>query len=135
MDCTCLLLAMPLLAFGSSFGSITFDSSSTVESMDIGWLEFASCAEGSNPLTYSPEYTFAELLDLAQYAVTVQIGTSTFAPGQITVPDLTVFDYTNTAKICSMPIFALNSGYVLWFGFQYFYIFILVVWNTDTNCL
>ena len=74
MECTCLLLAMPMLVFGSSFGSITFDLSSTVESMDIGWLEFASCAEGSNPLVYNSEYTFAELLELAEYAVTVQIG-------------------------------------------------------------
>ena len=74
--------------------------------MDIGWLELASCIKGFNPLIYHNAYSLSELIVLAEQAITVQIGPSSNIPG-VTMDS----DYTNTADLCSSPIFALNNGY------------------------
>ena len=98
-----------LTTITSGFGPISFDVNSTFDfngqNTDIGWLHFASCTEGSNPLVYNSEYSIDELLDLAQYAITVQFGPSTNIPGLEEDER-----YTNTADLCSNPVWALNNG-------------------------
>ena len=93
-----------------TFGPITFDSTSmynfTHKSMHIGWLQFATCTEGNNPLTYHSDYGLQGLLDIVRYAVTIQIGPSTNIPG-VSETD----DYTFTADLCSNPMYAVNRGY------------------------
>ena len=76
--------------------------------MDIGWIQFASCAEGDNPATINSEYTLDELLILAESAVTVKIMPSTDIPG---VSETAA--YTMKADFCSNPVYALNRGYTL----------------------
>ena len=76
--------------------------------MDIGWVEFASCAEGGNPTIINPQYTMDELLILAESAVTVKIMPSTDIPG---VSETAA--YTVKADLCSNPVYALNRGYTM----------------------
>ena len=101
-----------------AFGPITFDHTSTFDfndvSMEIGWIEFSWCIEGNNNDKYSQNYhsgfTEAELFDLLQYAVTIQIG-----PRSNVTWGREDSNYTNTADICSNPVFALNNQYELSF--------------------
>ena len=96
--------------FAGSFGDIIFDSNSTFNfsgnTRDIGWLQFSICSEGGGHSVYNPNYTVDDLFDLTRYAITVQIGPSNNTPG--VSEDV---DYTNTADICSNPVFALNNQY------------------------
>ena len=95
-----------------AFGPISFDHSATMnfngESAEIGWLLFSSCANGGNSATsgsnYNSDYTKAELFDLLQYAIIVQIGPITNEPGVGQDANWTV-----TADNCSNPVFALNN--------------------------
>lgn len=107
----------------TAFGPIAFDHNSTFNfhdrSMEIGWLQFSSCTEG-NPSTgsgsnYHSSFNQSELFALLQYAVTVQIGPKSNVPG---VTENT--DWTNTADLCSNPVWALNNKYELSFVLDMF---------------
>ena len=78
------------------------------EDVQIGWVEYSSCTEGWNPSTYNAEYTMEELLDLAQYAITMKILPSTDVPGSSENADFAVM-----ADMCSAPVQSLNNGYMV----------------------
>ena len=100
----------------TAFDPITFDLTSTFNfadgPMDIGWIQFSWCSNGIYDLNSSSNYhgsfNKSELFALLEYAITVQIGPKSDVP-RVTIDD----DYTNTADICSNPVWALNHKYEL----------------------
>ena len=101
----------------TAFGPITFDHNSTFNfddgPMNIGWIEFSWCSPRNVPESssnYHPSFTQNELFDILKYAITVQIGPDSNIPGVTENAD-----YTNTADICSNPVWALNHKYELSF--------------------
>ena len=101
----------------NAFGPISFDHNSTFNfndgPMNIGWIEFSWCSPRNGPEStsnYHPSFTENELFGLLKYAITVQIGPKTNVPGVTENAD-----YTNTADICSNPVWALNHQYELSF--------------------
>ncbi len=81
------------------------------KSLEIGWLEYSHCKEGNSgdsASIYNPDYSMDELLDLAQYAVTIKFLPSTDVPGQSETAS-----YAVMAELCSNPIYALNRGYTM----------------------
>lgn len=102
--------ATTTFAFGPSSFHHTVTMDFNDDSTEIGWLLFSTCAYGGNSAgsasNYNSDYTKAELFDLLQYAVTVQIGPIDNEPGVTENANWTV-----TADICSNPVFALNNQY------------------------
>ena len=78
------------------------------EDVQIGWVEYSSCTEGWNAPTLNAEYTSDELLDLAEYAVTVKILPSSDVPGSSENAEFAVM-----ADMCSAPVHSLNNGYTI----------------------
>lgn len=97
-----------------SLGSVEFEYNSTEDfngvAMTIGWIQFSSCIEGTNPSIMNPQYTYDELMELAQSAVTVKIMPSMDIPG---INETAA--YTVKADLCSNPVYALNHGYSMSF--------------------
>ena len=113
----CTVLAMmSMTTITTAFGPIPFDHNSTFNftdrSVEIGWLQFSWCDNQNQPKSsnYHSSFTVAELFALLEYAVTVQIGPATNVPG---VSESS--NYTNTADLCSNPVWALNNKYELSF--------------------
>ena len=107
-------MLLSMITITTAFGPIPFDHNSTFNfndgSMEIGCLQFSSCNNPSGSSNYHSSFTQSELFALLKYAVTVQIGPATNVPGVSETSD-----YTNTADLCSNPVWALNNKYELSF--------------------
>jgi len=73
------------------------------ENMMIGWIEYASCVEGNNPPVFNEAVS-----RMHSSAITVKILPSTDVPGHSETSA-----YAVTAKLCSNPVYAFNSGYAM----------------------
>ena len=96
----------------TEFGSLLCDYNASGQfsggTLDVCWIRYLDCEEGDNPSTLHHPYTVDQLVDIAQYAVTLKILPSDDVPGSDETCDFGV-----TADVCSNPVFALNKGYAL----------------------
>ena len=110
-------LALSLSNEHSPVSSLTYDVVSTQtfangDSMEIGWIKFASCNEEdmktSTDYAYNSNYSLWNLVHLAKYAITMKLLTYNDIPGEMENSE-----YSVTADLCSNVVFALNKGYEL----------------------
>lgn len=73
--------------------------------MDIGWIKYLSCEEGEGSVRVQYPFALSDIINLAQYAVTIKILPKGDIPGLREDSE-----YAVMADLCSNPVYAMNHG-------------------------